>query len=305
MTPETLPSLPGVVDVTVHHPAREPRGWVLLEVPHGATRTQDYRRVEAQLKGKLPEDLVHFFYVNTDIGAPEAAGFAARALCKAGVGAVVARCLLPRTFVDTNRVLDGASGGKLKDGLTPGLPGYITHPGDAAWLSARHAEYTDVVRRAYEAICGERRGLAVQVHSYAPKSVGVQATDENIVAALHAAYAPDAYAKWPDRPVVDLITATADGSFRAAPALSDALKAAYRAAGIPAEENATYHMHPITQGMAWAKAYPAQVTCVELNRGVVSDPFTPFGESPISAGGVERLAAPLVTALMGAVDAAR
>ncbi|MEN9797560.1 MAG: hypothetical protein RL653_1256 [Pseudomonadota bacterium] len=305
MTPETLPSLAGVVDVTVHHPAGEPRGWVLFEVPHGATRTQDYRRVEGQLKGKLPADLVHFFYVNTDIGAPEAAELAARQLCEAGVGAVVARCLLPRTFVDTNRVLDGATGGKLKDGLTPGLPGYITHPEDAAWLSARHAEYTDVVRKAYEAICGERRGFAVQVHSYAPKSVGVSATDDNIVAALHAAYEPDAYAKWPERPVVDLITATADGSFRAAPALSDSIKAAYRAAGIPAEENATYHMHPITQGMAWAKAYPQQVTCVELNRGVVSAPFTPFGESPLSAEGVAKLTAPLVQALLGAVATAR
>lgn len=301
MTPDTLLSLRGVVDVTIHHPAGEPRGWVLLEVPHGATRAQDYRRVEAQLKGKLPPDLIHFFHVNTDIGAPEAAEHAARLLCESGVGAVVARCLLPRTFVDTNRVLDGAKGGKVKDGLTPGLPGYITNPEDAAWLSARHAEYTDVVRRAYEAICGERRGLAVQVHSYAPKSVGVSATDENIVAALHAAYEPDAYAKWPERPVVDLITATADGSFRAAPALSDALLAAYGEAGIPAQENATYHMHPITQGMAWAKAYPQQVTCVELNRGVVSAPFTPFGESPISAEGVAKLTAPLVKALLGAV----
>ena len=45
--------------------------------------------------------------------------------------------------------------------------------------------------------------------------------------ALHAAYVPEVYAKWPERPAVDVISALSDGSFRAAPQLVDALIKAY------------------------------------------------------------------------------
>ncbi|MBM4377970.1 MAG: N-formylglutamate amidohydrolase [Deltaproteobacteria bacterium] len=301
MTPDTLQSLEGVVDVTVHHPAGAPRGWLLVEIPHGATRTADYRRVEAQLKGKLPDELIHFFYVNTDIGAPEAAEHVARSLCPDGFGVVVARCLLPRTFIDTNRVIDRAADGKLKAGLTPGIPGYVKDPADRALLEDLHARYHGVVEKAYALVCGELNGLALQLHSYAPRSVAIGATDENIVEALHAAYVPAVYAKWPERPVVDLISATEDGSFRCAPALVASLKANFHAAGIPAQENATYHLHPVTMGMAYAKAWPDRVLCVELSRGLLAEPFVPFGESPISQAAAAKLAAPMVTTARAAL----
>ena len=301
MNPETLQSLEGVVDVTVHHPAGHPRGWLLVEIPHGATRTQDYERLAARLRGALPRDLVHFFYVNTDIGAPEAATHLARQLCAAGVGVVVARCLLPRTFIDTNRVIDRSADGKVKAGLTPGIPGYVKDAADRALLEGLHARYHAVVEKAYAHVCGELNGLALQLHSYAPRSVGIEATDENIVEALHAAYVPKVYAKWPERPAVDLITATADGSFRCAPALVASLKAGYRAAGIEAQENATYHLHPVTLGMAYAQAWPDRVLCVELSRGLLADPFVPFGESPISQEAAARLAAPISAAVDAAI----
>lgn len=301
MNLDSLQSLEGVVDVTVHHPAGTPRGWLLVEVPHGATRTADYERLAARLRGRLPTELIHFFYVNTDIGAPEAGTQLARQLCADGFGVVVARCLLPRTFIDTNRVIDRSADGKVKAGLTPGIPGYVKDEVDRALLEALHARYHGVVEKAYALVCGELNGLALQLHSYAPRSVGIEATDDNIVEALHAAYVPETYAKWPERPQVDLITATQDGSFRCAPGLVAALKANFEAAGYPAQENATYHLHPVTMGMAYAKAWPDRVLCVELSRGLLADPFVPFGESPISHEAAAKLAAPMAATVRAAL----
>lgn len=297
-----LRSIDGVVEVAVVGP-KAPRRWVLAEVPHGATRTADYHAVARRLQGALPDELIAFFYVNTDIGAPEAASWLAHELSAAGdVGVVVWRCLIPRTFIDTNRVLAPSSGprGQVVDGLTPAVPGYVEDDADRALLEGLARRYHDATAQAYARICGDG-GLAVQLHSYAPKSVSVERTDGSIVATLKAAYEPQKYATWPDRPPVDLICATQDGSFRSAPALVARLQAAYVAAGIDAKQNGTYHLHPATMGMAYAKAYPEQVLCVELSRGLVADPFVPFGESPISAAKVARLTAPLRDVLRGAL----
>ncbi len=251
---------------------------LLIEVPHGATRASDYARFAALIKSPLPAELDHFFHVNTDEGAPEGAIAIADALGQRGIGVVVARCTIPRTFIDTNRVVDAAaSGGKIVDGLTPGLPGYITDRDDGAALTAMHERYHAEVAQLYAEVCGGG-GLALQLHSYAPRSVGVEATDANIVGALHAAYAADVYATWPERPPVDIICATADGAFRCNPQLVEAVRAAYASAQIRAGENATYHLHPITMGFHYARAYPDRVVCVELDRGEVADPFVPFAE---------------------------
>ncbi len=272
--------------------------WLLVDVPHGATRRADYDAVFSQLKGKLPAQLEHFFYVNTDIGAPEGAQYLGRTLSAQGVNVVFARCLIPRTFIDPNRVVAlSAPGGVVKDGLTAAVPAYVRDEGDLQWLGEQHARYHEAVRAAYELVCGEHAGLAVQLHSYSPRSVGIEVVDDNIVNALHAAYEPEVYATWPLRPVVDLISATKDGSFRTAPALTDALLAEYARAGIEAKENATYHLAPAAMGMVYAQAWPQSVVCVELNRGHLADPFVPFGESPISPVKVERLCAPIARAL--------
>lgn len=285
-------SVEGVVEVTVSA-APGSRKWLLIEVPHGATRKSDYDAVAQKLKSTLPEQLEHFFFVNTDIGAPEGAAWLGKTLSAQGINVVVTRCLIPRTFIDTNRVIVPNGEGKVVDGLTPGMPGYIDSPEDAKWLTAQHGRYHQVVSAAYQEVCRGADGLALQLHSYSPRSVSIEKTDGNIVTALHAAYVPEVYAKWPERPPVDVISALQDGSFRAAPKLVDAVLAEYAADGIAAKENGTYHLHTIAMGYEYARAYPQQVVCVELNRGLVADPFVPFGVSPISEAKVAKLVAPL------------
>jgi len=300
--PGTLASIPGICELTVHRPAGPARAWLLVEVPHGATRRADYDAVCSLMTGTLPAQLEHFFFVNTDVGAPEGADWLGQTLGKDGIGVVVARCLVPRTFIDTNRVLASDSkGGQVVDGITPGVPGYIDQPEDIARLVGMHRAYHALVAAAYEQVCGQGRGLALQLHSYSPRSVNIEKTDGGIVEALHKAYVPEVYATWPERPAVDLISALADDSFRTAPKLVAALRAAYAEAGIAAEENATYHLHPATMGLHYARAYPDQVLCVELNRGLVADPFVPFGVSPISEAKVARMVAPIARVLAEAL----
>ncbi|MCC7110979.1 MAG: hypothetical protein IT382_16925, partial [Deltaproteobacteria bacterium] len=69
-------SIEGVVDVQQVRGARARPGAaadLLLEVPHGATRAHHFAALKGQLKGPFPDDLLDFFFVNTDVGAPEAA----------------------------------------------------------------------------------------------------------------------------------------------------------------------------------------------------------------------------------------
>ncbi len=295
--PNDFRSIPGVCDLAVFKPAGAPKGWLLIEVPHGATRRSDYDAVVGKLKSTLPDQLEHFFFVNTDIGAPEGALWIGEALAKLGFATVVTRCLIPRTFIDTNRLIAATTKGVVVDGLTPAVPGYVEDASDAEWLTAQHGAYHRVVEQAYALVCGEAKGLALQLHSFSPRSVGIEKTDHDIVKALHAAYVPEVYAKWPERPQVDCISATPDKSFQSAPTLVAALRAAYAEAGIKAEENATYSLHPATMGYFYAKAYPDRVLCVEWNRGLVADPFVPFGVSPISEEKVAKMAAPLAKLL--------
>jgi hypothetical protein len=301
MTPDQLRSVEGVCDVACFTPAQPPRGWLVIEVPHGATREQDYFSVARRLKSTLPAQLEHFFFVNTDIGAPEGAQWLGQTLSAQGYGVLTLRCLIPRTFIDTNRVIANTVKGVVVDGLTPAVPAYIEHPDDAAWLTQQHAAYHALVAQAYAAVCGDLKGLALQLHSFSPRSVGIEKTDANIVTALHDAYRPEVYATWPERPQVDCIASTADGSFKSAPKLVAAVRAAYAEAGIKAEENATYALHPATMGLHYARAYPDRVLCIELNRGLVADPFVPFGVSPISAAKVERVVAPIGRTLAAAL----
>ena len=288
-----MSSVPGICDITVHAPVGEAKGWLLVEVPHGATRPEDYFELAKQMKSKLPAQLEHFFFVNTDIGAPEGAAWLASTLPADGIGVVVARCRFPRTFIDPNRVLADDREGRVVDGITPGLAPYIDAPADRDRLVAMHRAYHAAVASAYHDVCAVDGGLALQLHSFSPRSVGIETIDANIVTALHAAYEPGVYETWPERPQVDLICATADGSFVVAPRLADALVSAYGAVGITAQRNATYALHPSTMGYVYATQYPAQVMCVELNRGLVASPFVPFGPSPIDPRKVERMVSPI------------
>lgn len=288
-------SIAGVVEVKVYRGGS--RHWLLIEVPHGATRRSEYDAVAAKLKSRLPAQLEHFFFVNTDVGAPEGADWLGRTLSREGLNVVVARCELPRTFIDTNRVIEKTEQGVVKDGLTAAVPGYVDSREDVAWLSSLHAQYHRVVEPLYQEVCRGADGLALQLHSYSPRSVGIERVDANIVEALHAAYVPEVYATWPERPPVDLISATKDGSFRTAPRLVDALLAEYASAGIGVKENGTYFLASAAMGMVYAQQYPHQVVCVELNRGLVCDPFVPFGVSPVSEEKLGAMVSPLARVL--------
>ena len=292
-------TIPGVCEVTLTAP-RPGAPTLLIELPHGATRTADYEALRSRLAGALPDNLEAFFYVNTDIGTPESAAWLVEALAEEGYGALVLRCLVPRTFIDCNRVVAGSVQGAVIDGLTPAVAAYIEVAEDRALLEGLHREYCELVDLAYQRICGAG-GLALQLHSYAPRSVGIDRIDGGIVAALRRAYEPEVYATWPERPAVDIICAGTDGTMWAAPELVAAVRAAFAAIDVAAEENATYRLHPATMGYQYARAYPGQVLCVELNRGLVADPFVPFGESPIGPAKVERMSRPLASALSGAL----
>ena len=81
---------------------------LLVEVPHGADRRAHYDALRARLAGPLPEDLHVFFHANTDLGAWHYGRRVAERVVEADPTkvALVIRCLLPRTFVDTNRVIE-------------------------------------------------------------------------------------------------------------------------------------------------------------------------------------------------------
>ncbi len=277
-------------------PGSEDRPQVLLELPHGATEQEHFESLRARLRGGLPADLEAFFWVNTDIGSPEVAARLAASLAQPRGGAPafaveVLRCLIPRTFVDTNRVLAAEVAG----GMTSGLHSYVEDPADRRLLSELHGRYTARAEAAYQEVCG-RGGLALTLHTYAPRSVEVS-VDEDIVRALRAAYVPQVYRRWPRRPPVDLITRDATNRDLSPPGLAELVRTVYARRGITVESNHTYHLHPATQGFLHAERYPGRVLCLELNRGRLAAPFTPFLPSPISARKVSGMARPLAEAL--------
>ena len=296
---EDFVDVPGVCEVA-YTPPRAGAPTLLVELPHGATRTADYEATRARLRGTLPDNLEAFFYVNTDIGTPECAQWLGEALAAQGFGSLVLRCLVPRTFIDCNRVVAGSKQGVVVDGLTPAVAAYIEDPADQALLGELHASYHALAERAYRRLCGGG-GLALQLHSYAPRSVGIDRIDGEIVAALRRAYEPEIYETWPERPAVDLICADSEGTMWPAPELVGAVQAEFAAINVDARENATYKLHPATMGYQYARAYPRQVLCVELNRGLLAEPFVPFGESPIAPANVERMTRPLAAALSRAL----
>lgn len=271
---------------------------LLLELPHGATRGADFSRLAGRLSSRLPSDLDAFFHVNTDEGAPELALRIAELVgseWRPRWPVLVIRSLLPRTLVDCNRVVDRAAA----DGMTPGIPPYVTAAADRALLRDLHRRYNGVVEAAYAAVCGNG-GLAIALHTYSPRSVDVE-VDDRVVAALRRAYAPGIYERWPLRPPVDLLTAGSDGVDLAPEGLAEAIAAELEAIGIEARRNATYRLHPATQGYRHAARWPGRTLAIEVRRDLLGAPFRPFEESAIGPENVERLAVPLAKAIARAL----
>jgi hypothetical protein len=277
----------------------------LIEVPHGATDGSHFEATRNRLVGKFPDDLKQFFYVNTDVGSVECARHVARMLADPGgdersVGAgpvLLVRGLVPRTFIDCNRVIESGPAAEVRNGMTPGLPEYVTSAEDIETLTRMHAQYHAVARRAYRAVCGNG-GTALMLHTYAPRSIGIDRVDDGIVAALHRAYEPGVYETWDKRPDVDVITEAKDGTKLAPAGLVEKLREAYAQIGVAIGENATYRLYPETMGYVFSRMYAGRVACIEISRALLADPFTPFEEMRIDDERARKMAAPIAAACL-------
>jgi hypothetical protein len=290
-------SIPAVLDVLSVRGERADPGAapdLLIEIPHGATRTADFAALAALLVSPLPGDLVDFFHVNTDAGAPELGEAVARAFVAAEPARSVAilRCRIPRTFIDCNRQIDAAPEDFKAGKVTPGLMPWITAPDDRTLLRGRYERYVAAVREAAARL--QPDGAMLLLHTYAPRTVDVE-VDMEIVASLHRAYEPEVEPTWPLRPELDVIARTPEGVSHAPAAVVDALRTGV--APIPVAESATYPLHPSTMAWEHVMARPGRALCLEVRRDLLADPFEPFREMRIGADKVARLADPLAAAL--------
>jgi N-formylglutamate amidohydrolase len=274
---------------------------LLLEIPHGATRAHHFTSLRAQLKGPFPDNLIDFFFVNTDVGAPEGAlALAHHVVARAPTRSVaLLRCQIPRTFIDCNRVIDEASrpGTSSAGGMTPGVVRYVTDADDLKLLFSRYRAYRASVEAHMERVCGSG-GTALMFHSYAPRSVDVE-VDENIVARLHEAYRPEVEPTWPLRAEVDLISKSPEGAQLADPELVTRVKDALASGGLAATECGTYALHPVSLAHGFAVRWPTQTLCLEVRRDLLVQKFTPFSEMTADAGKCARIGALLGDALLG------
>lgn len=299
---EALQSVAGVCHVEIVRGVdadANARPDLLFEVPHGATLAHHFDDVCKDLRGQYSDGLRDFFFVNTDVGAPELAQAVAHGVVAAQPTrtAAIVRCLLPRTFIDCNRTIDRdtvAAASKPGE-MTPGLPPWVVDAQDRELLLERYFAYREVVTAGFAEVCGGG-GTALCVHTYAPRSIDV-AVDEDIAAALQAAYAPDRIETWPLRAEVDLITHDSDGHEWADAELARRTAHAFEVAGFQAVRNDTYSLHPSTLAFEFAQQYPQQTLCFELRRDLLLPAFVPFVELHPDPQAVHRAAQPLVTAI--------
>lgn len=295
MRRELPASLPGVADVEVLRGRAAPDAAapdLLVEVPHGATRA-DYDALRARLVGALPAELHEFFSVNTDVGAWEL-GRATAARVVAGDArrvALLVRCRVPRTFIDTNRVEEATEDQLASGGMTASVPAYVKDPRDRATLLGLHRAYVGLVEAAHAALA--ERAFVLLPHTYGPRTLGVERVDDDIVTRLRWAHEPGRLEQWPLRPEVDLITRSAEGDVAVARDLVEEVAAALRALGVVVAENDTYHLHPSTLGYRWAARFAGRIFCLEVRRDLLVRRWTWNGENEVVAEAVERLAGPL------------
>lgn len=271
---------------------------LLVEVPHGADEGHHYEQLRARLSGDLPPDLHEFFHVNTDVAAWALGRATALALIKAAPrrSVLLLRCLIPRTFVDCNRVADYRGGSLDAGALTPGIPSYVRDDNDHALLLELHTRYVELARHAFAAVCGAG-GLALVPHTYGPRSLGVDAVDDDIVTNLRWACGPERHDSWPLRPEVDLLTRDGEGQLFAPAGIEDELMAAFSQAGFTPKANDTYFLHPSTLGHAWSVRYPGQVLSLELRRDLLVEAWTPLQPMRPVLAACERVASVLAPAL--------
>ncbi|HLL24158.1 MAG TPA: hypothetical protein VK427_18625, partial [Kofleriaceae bacterium] len=175
---------------------------------------------------------------------------------------------------------------------TPGLMPWITSAEDRALLLAAYERYVGAVADTKARLAPD--GAMLMLHTYAPRTVPVE-VDERIVESLHAAYQPAAYAEWPVRPELDVISRELDGTDHAPTQVVDALRRTLP--GMTIADSASYPLHPSTLAFEHVRAMPGRTLCLEVRRDLLADPFVPFAEAQISSDAVDRLAGALATAL--------
>lgn len=298
-----LESLPGIC--TVEHlrgsaAAADAPPDLLLEVAHGATRATDFDALRAQLRGTYAADLREFYFVNTDVGAPELArAIAARVVQhQPRRSALLVRCLLPRTFVDCNRRIerDAVGSASAAGEMTPGLPEWVQEPDDRQLLLDRYFAYRELVEAAFARVHAGG-GLTLFVHTYAPRSIDVP-VDADIVRSLRAAYAVERLGSHRLRPAIDLLSHDPDGRELACRPLAQRAEAELAAAGFEVARNATYALHPVTLAAGFATRPPASTLCFEVRRDLLLPEFVPFVELHADPERVARVAAPLAAAVL-------
>lgn len=295
-------SIPGVCEVELVRGAKarpDAAPGALLEIAHGATRASDFDELAAALRGPFPPGLREFFFVNTDVGAPELARSVAQAVVEARPECVVAlvRCRVPRTFLDCNRRIarDAVARASAAGEMTPGLQPWVQDARDRELLLERYFAYREAVSSAFESVRA-RGGATLFVHTYAPRSIDV-AIDEHIAQSLRAAYAPERIGSWPLRPEVDLITADPEGVELAHPELVASAAREFTASGFQVSRNTAYPLHPVTLAHELAAQRPASALCLEVRRDLLVREFVPFVELATEPARVARAAAPLARAL--------
>ena len=293
-----LVSIPGIGHIQWFTPPQTGgvrRPSLLIEIPHGATRAHHYTTLRDQLQGSYPDGLEAFFFVNTDVGAPELGVEVARNLSASGLTVLVLTSEIPRTFIDCNRVIDADPDAYRAGGVTPGIPPYVKDPTDLDLLRSLHRQYVAMAERAFRATCGAG-GTALMLHSYAPRSVGVE-VDDRIVDQLRWAYQPEVMPRWPLRPQADVISTTPEGTVLAPGQLLNNLLAALAGININAGAGQTYPLHPSTQAARFAAQYPEQTLCLEIRRDLLVSEFTPFSEMIPSPENIHHIAGALTNAL--------
>lgn len=305
MTDSLPASLEHVVDVEVLRGRDAPANAIpdlLVEVPHGADERRHYDALRARLRGELPDELHAFFHLNTDVGAWAYGRATAQALVEANPArsAVVLRSLIPRTFIDCNRPADFTGGDLGKGGMTAGIPSYVKDGDDKALLVQLHQSYVRAAEAAFAVVCGNG-GVALLPHTYGPRSLGIEAVDDNIVKSLYWACAPERHDTWPLRADIDLLTRDGDGKDLSPPGMEEGLLAAFTGAGYAPKANDTYYLHASSLGHAWSAAWPGRVTSLEVRRDLLVDVWTPFEEMKALPERAEKIAGVLAAALEGAL----
>lgn len=296
-----IASIPGVVDVEILRGARAATGsrpTFLVEVPHGADEAAHFAEVRARLRGRLPEGLEAFFWINTDIGAWGYGRATAERILEANPerSALVVRCLVPRTFIDCNRSEGFVAGDAPGSGLTSAVPAYIRDEQDRALLVELHRTYVRTVRAAYDEVC-TGGGLALVPHTYGPRTLGIERVDDDIVKNLHEACDDGREETWPLRPEIDLVTRDETGRALSAEGLEEKLLAAFRTGGFDPRANQTYALTKGGLGYDWSVAYPGRVICLEVRRDLLVSRWRALEPMTVSPAGVARVAKVLAAVL--------